>query len=185
MMEGEEVERMQVMLPPGHVIATMITEHEAILEFLDELDWVNRSIQEMTEYSPDQEEFERLNHIAEHLVETESHHRREEQVLFAELAKRGIEESPEVMRQEHEALRPAKRRLLGLARSAGAADFDAFKEELAELTEAIVPALRAHIFNENNILYPLALQVIDDDAAWQQLKAACDAIGYCCFSPQT
>jgi hypothetical protein len=49
---------MQVMLPPGHVIATM---------------------------------------IAEHPVKTESHHRREEQVLLPELEKRGIEGPPSAL----------------------------------------------------------------------------------------
>jgi uncharacterized protein len=184
-MDDDQVEKMQMELPKGHTVSTMMSEHEAILEFLDELDWVNRSIQEMSEYTPGQEEFERLNHIAEHLVETERHHRREEQVLFPELERRGVEGPPAVMRQEHEQLRPRKQRLLELARSAEAADFDAFKQELAELTETIVPMLRAHIFKENNVLYPMALQVIDDESVWRQLKAACDEIGYCCFTPAT
>ncbi len=122
-MEGEEVEEMQIELPQGHLVATMITEH---------------------------------------LVETERHHEREERVLFPELEKRGIEGPPAVMREEHEKLRPKKRRLLELAQSADDADFHAFQRELADLTETIVPMLRAHIFKENNDLYPLALQVIDD-----------------------
>jgi uncharacterized protein len=184
-MDEEQVERMQVGLPEGHVLTTMIAEHEAILEFLDELDWINRSIQEMTQYAPDQEEFERLIHIAEHLVEAEQHHQREEQVLFPELEKRGIEGPPAVMRQEHEELRPRKRRLNELSRSAVAGDFDRFKRELAELVDYIVPTLRAHIFKENNILYPMALQAIDDESVWRRLKTACDAIGYCCFTPET
>jgi uncharacterized protein len=182
-MNGEEVEKMLMELPQEHVVATMISEHETILEFLDELDWVNRSIQEMTEYAPEQEEFERLHHIAEHLVETERHHRREEQVLFPELEKRGVEGPPAVMRQEHAALRPTERRLLEVARSAGAGDFEAFQQELAELTAIIVPRLRDHIFKENNVLYPMSLRVIDDASVWHRLKAACDEIGYCCFTP--
>ncbi len=183
-MEEEQVERMLAELPRGHVVATMISEHEAILEFLDELDWINRSIQEMAQYAEDQEEFDRLQHIAEHLVETERHHEREEQVLFPELEKRGVAGPPAVMRQEHAELRPRKARLLELARDAGAGDFDAFKRELADLTDFIVPALRAHIFKENNVLYPMALQMIEDESVWRRLKEVCDGIGYCCFTPE-
>jgi DUF438 domain-containing protein len=182
-MDEEQVEKMLVELPEGHILSTMIGEHEALLEFLDELDWVNRSIQEMTEYTPGQEEFERLTHLARHLVEAESHHRREEQVLFPELEKRGVEEPPAVMRQEHEEMRPRKQRLKELAQNVSTADFNRFKRELGELVDYLVPTLRSHIFKENNILYPVALHAIDDESVWRRLKSDCDAVGYCCFSP--
>jgi uncharacterized protein len=182
-MDEEQVEKILAELPKEHVLSTMIAEHEAILEFLDELDWIDRSIQEMAQYTPGQEEFERLTHIARHLVETERHHRREEQVLFPELEKRGVEGPSAVMRREHEELRPAVKRLKELAQSVGSADFARFKRELAELTDFIVPTLRAHIFKENDILYPVALHAIRDESVWHQLKAACDEIGYCCFTP--
>ena len=53
-----------------------------------------------------------------------------------------------------------------------------------ELAGFIVPTLREHIYKENNILYPAALQVIEDDRVWQKLKDECDSIGYCCFTPE-
>jgi DUF438 domain-containing protein len=46
-----------------------------------------------------------------------------------------------------------------------------------------VPALRDHIFKENNVLYPAALEVIEDESVWTRLKQECDKIGYCCFKP--
>lgn len=180
----DEVAQMRASLPQGHVVATMVSEHEVILGFLDELDRVNRSIQSMTEYAPDAEEFARLGHIAEHLVETERHHQREEDVLFPEMEKRGVHGPPTVMRAEHDQLRPRKHALKELSGRGTQVDFQDFKHQLAELVGFIVPTLREHIAKENNILYPTALQVIDDDAVWQRLKAACDEIGYCCFTPE-
>ncbi|MBN1361758.1 MAG: DUF438 domain-containing protein [Sedimentisphaerales bacterium] len=180
----DQVTQMKTSLPKGHIVATMVSEHEAILGFLDELDRVNRSIQAMSEYAPQAEEFARLSHIAEHLVETERHHQREEEVLFPELEKRGVHGPPTVMRAEHAELRPRKHALKQLCERGARMDFEDFKRQLAELAGFIVPTLREHIAKENNILYPTALQVIDDDTVWQRLKAACDEIGYCCFTPE-
>jgi DUF438 domain-containing protein len=57
-------------------------------------------------------------------------------------------------------------------------------EMLDEQVGFIASTLREHIFKENNILYPMALQVVADEGVWQRLKTECDAIGYCCFTPQ-
>ncbi len=43
--------------------------------------------------------------------------------------------------------------------------------------------LRDHIFKENNILYPMAVQVILEPEKWADMKLKCDEIGYCCFTP--
>lgn len=179
----DQVAQMKGSLPKGHIVATMVSEHEAILEFLDELDQINRSVQAMTDPGSQKKAIARVDHIATHLVETERHHQREEEVLFPELEKRGVHGPPAVMRAEHDQLRPRKHALKELCKGAEAMEFDEFKRQLADLAGFIVPTLREHIAKENNILYPTALQVIDDETVWQRLKAACDEIGYCCFTP--
>jgi len=182
---GEQVEKMKAELPKGHIVSTLVSEHDVILGFLDQLQQVNDAIQQMSAYPGPTEEFRKLAHIAEHLVETERHHQREEDVLFPELEQRGVDGPPAVMRQEHNQLRPRKRELKEMTEQVGEMDFDAFKERLDELAGFIVPVLRDHIFKENNILYPTALQVIGPDAeVWQRLKDECDEIGYCCFTPE-
>ncbi len=176
---------MKATLPKGHIVSTLVSEHDMILGFLDKLRQVGDSIAQMPKYPGQTEEFRLLAHIAEHLVETERHHQREEDVLFPELEKRGVYGPPAVMRQEHDQLRPRKHELKELVERVGKMDFDAFKERLGELVGFIVPTLRDHIFKENNILYPTALQVIGSDAeVWQRLKAECDETGYCCFTPE-
>jgi DUF438 domain-containing protein len=39
-----------------------------------------------------------------------------------------------------------------------------------------------HILKVNNILFPMALNVIDDQTIWLRLKNDCDKVGYCCFA---
>ncbi len=183
-MLGEQVEELKAEVPPGHVVHTLVSEHENILEFLDLLEELNRAIQAMQSYDLDREEFETLRHVAAHLVETEAHHQREEEVLFPEMEKRGVTGPPEIMRMEHELLWPQKKELEELAESAGEMDFDEFQRRLDAAVEFIVPTLRDHIFKENNILYPAAVRVIEDEELWDEMKEQCDRVGYCCFTPE-
>ncbi|MFQ6000104.1 MAG: DUF438 domain-containing protein [Anaerolineae bacterium] len=183
-MLGDEVERMKEDLKPRHVIHTMVSEHERILGFLDELEKANQTIQQMGSYNGEREEFKKLMHIAEHLVGAESHHQREEDVLFPEVEKRGVFGPPQVMRMEHKELRRRKEELKELAETVDRVDFDTFKERLDAVAKFITFTLRDHIFKENNILYPTALQVIQEDEIWDEMRLKCDRIGYCCFTPE-
>lgn len=178
-------------LPEGHVLDTLYKEHDEILGFLDKLDAVNGRIQRKATYEAGDRDYDLLRHLADHLVGAEKHHAREEDVLFPELEKRGVSGPPRIMRMEHDDFRPRKRRLLEVADRAvqgapelGTPDgFATFKRDVAELAPYIGFRLRDHIFKENTILYPTALETIDDEATWRAMKDHCDAIGYCCFSP--
>jgi DUF438 domain-containing protein len=169
-------------LPAGHVIKTLIDEHETFLCFLDDLDFVNQSIQRMDDYLPSREEYRRLNHIAEQLIGADLHHKREENILFPEMEKRGLNAPLAAIRKEHEEITRYKNRLLYLARNAADMDFLSFAAQLNEIVYALVPMFREHILKVNNILFPIALSVIDDNDVWLRLKIDCDKVGYCCFA---
>ncbi|MEM4318545.1 MAG: hemerythrin domain-containing protein [Candidatus Pacearchaeota archaeon] len=174
-------EKIKSKLELGHPIHTLMSEHEIILSFLDKIKKINSKIQKMKSYRKDKS-FEILKNTAEHLIEAESHHEREEKVLFPELEKRGIFGPPEVMKEEHRILRKAKKELSGLAKMP-IKNFSQFKERLKELENLITPTLKDHIAKEDNILYPMSLQVIKNEKEWAMIKKKCDKIGYCCFTP--
>ncbi len=183
-MLGDELTGVKTQLPVGHMIHTLVNEHDAILKFLDSLEQVNAAVQQMERYDGSREEFVELAHIADHLVEAESHHRREEEVLFPELERRGITGPTRIMRMEHDILRPLKKELQQLAATVSQENFAVFRENLDRVSNVLVPTLRDHIFKENTILYPTALQTIGADSPlWEQMKQAADRIGYCCFTP--
>jgi len=171
-------------LPVGHMIDTLQKEHEKILSFLDKLEAANQRIQKMKSYQAEDKEWQELKHITEHLIDAEPHHQREEQILFPSLKKRGVFGPPQVMLQEHEELRKHKHELERLVNEAGAIDFNDLKKQLDAIAKFLVFNLRDHIFKENNILYPTALEVITESGAWQEMKIAADKIGYCCFTPK-
>jgi DUF438 domain-containing protein len=180
---SDEVEGFRRTLPTGHPVDTLMAEHEVILETLDELEALNQAVQRAERL--DAEQIERLEHIATHLVEAESHHQREEEALFPELEGRGVTGPPRIMRLEHEDLRARKHALRELAENAETLAFADFKERLDELAAYLVFNLRDHIFKEDNILYPAAVEVVGDPSVWDEVKVQSDEIGYCCFTPST
>ena len=183
-MLGDQLADLKAKLPPGHVVHTMMREHDYILEFLDELDGINKEVQQMHAFDPTREEWERLRHIADHLVEAEPHHQREEEVLFPKLEEQGVTGPPRIMRMEHVDLRHHKHELQELSLDVSEMEFDRFKEELKRVANFLVFHLRDHIFKENNILYPTAVEMIQDDSVWEELHKEADEIGYCCFTPE-
>lgn len=180
----DEAEKLKRALKAGHVIHTMIREHEKILGFLDRLEKTNENIQEMENYNRGKNEFHNLLHIAKHLIEAEPHHKREEEIIFPEVEKRGVYGPPQVMRMEHEEFRTHKKEIFDLAKNVSKMNFDIFKKRLNTTVKLILLTLRDHIFKENNILYPIAVQIIQEKSVWKKMKEQCDKIGYCCFTPK-
>jgi hypothetical protein len=180
-MLSDEVQSFRAELAKGHPVDTLMAEHEVILEALAELERLNREVQKGDALSGEQAET--LTHIATHLVEAELHHQREEEALFPELEQRGVTGPPRMMRIEHEKLRARKHALLELAEEAETIPFEELRSRLNALTTYLVFNLRDHIFKEDNILYPAAVEVVTDAAVWERVKLDCDEIGYCCFTP--
>ena len=63
-------------------------------------------------------------------------------------------------------------------------DFEDFKDNLQSLSKEICFELKDHIFKENYILYPTALEAIKDEKLWENMIEKCDDIGYCPFTPK-
>lgn len=176
------LEKLKSKLRPGHVLHTLISEHEFIFGFLSKLELLNDAIQKNSADPAKAAEISELKNVAEHLIGAEPHHKREEDVLFPEMEARDVFGPPSVMRQEHEELRAKKKELKDLVDNADTAGLS--KEKLQEISRYLVPTLKEHIDKENNILYPLAFEVIKEKSVWTDMKNHCDKIGYCCFTPE-
>lgn len=177
-------EQLLELLPKGHVIHTLVNEHVRILDLLREIDQIRIKLLTLDVIEEDQDTLEKLRKVAELLLETENHHLREERVLFSEMEKRGIIGPSQVIHQEHELLRHLKRRLVRLA-STGLEkrSFSIVKTEIDETADRLISNLVSHIHKEDYVLYPAALQVIDDPTTWASMRERCDEIGYGPFTP--
>ncbi|MCK4577775.1 MAG: hemerythrin domain-containing protein [Candidatus Marinimicrobia bacterium] len=170
-------------LPAGHVIHTMVTEHVKILGFLRKLDELKGTLQLHKSADEGISVIEDIGRLAQNLIDAEPHHAREEKVLFPRLVGRGTSGPPHAMLQEHVLLRKLKQRLFDLASyEAKSTTFQARRKAIIEVIDRLVPNLALHISKEDNVLYPMALEVIDDPLIWDQMKLQCDDIGYCSFT---
>jgi len=179
---GDQVAKLRAKLPYSHIVRTILVEHEMMLCFLADLEDLNRDIQQMAYCSPASIEIRKLNHIVSHLVSTGDHRFREDEVIFPELERHGYYGPPEIVKIEQLGLDACKREMAELAQAAGRKiDFSKFKARLDSAIKYLVPHMRRQILTEDNILYPIAIEVITDNGVWDRLKALCDQIGYCGF----
>ncbi|ACD22474.1 DUF438 domain-containing protein [Clostridium botulinum] len=179
-----ELDKIKTKLEPDHVLYTLISEHDKILEFLTELEEINFKIQKLKSYNSGSEEFEALKTVVNNILDAENHHQREEKVLFVEMEDRKITGPTRIMRMEHDDLRAKKKFLKQTAEEVYQLEFNEFKEKVDDTAKYIVFNLRDHIFKENYILYPTAIETIKEKEIWKHMKKKCDEIGYCGFTPK-
>jgi DUF438 domain-containing protein len=179
-----ELDKIKTNIEPGHVVHTLIAEHDKILEFLTELEGINFEIQKLESYDSNLKEFEALKSVVNNILDAENHHQREEQVLFAEMEDRSITGPTRIMRMEHDDLRSKKKFLLQTAEEVSKLEFNEFKDRVDDTAKYIIFNLRDHIFKENYILYPTAIESIKEKETWEVMKKRCDEIGYCGFTPK-
>ncbi len=172
-----ELEKMNISLKQGHVLYKLVKEHERILFHLDDLEKLNRHILGIKDLGTEKQVIEKLFYIVNHLFDVERHTKREEEVIFPELEQRGIYGPPNVLRTEHREINGWKGKLKEIVANGEWDDFNQFKRDLKLVTEVLTVKLRDHIYKEDNILFPSALQLIPKDR-WKDLKLKCDDIGY-------
>lgn len=179
----ESLDKQKIELDADHPIYVLMEEHNVILKYIEELKSIIQRVGGATSFDDVADDVHRLGYVAEHLMEVEKHNVREENVLFPYLEKHGISEPPAVMWAEHNELKEKKKQLLKLSEIHGKIAFKDFAKQLADIGGYIIEALSSHVYKENHILYPAALQTIGD-GEWREIREQCDELGYCCFTPK-
>lgn len=133
----------------------LFEEHQVIQRVLEALEAAARRVEEGEEMGP--EYFLEAAQFVRGFADG-CHHRKEENVLFKEMARHGVpvEGGPiGVMLSEHEQGREAIRGMVDSAERWGKGEITA-RLEMVEYAREYVDLLRKHIYKENNILFPLA-----------------------------
>ena len=177
-LEGQSI-NVRSQLPANHVLRMVLAEHELIKCFLADLEDVAEAISGRNELTSTCSEFMRLSHIVEHLNATEEHIEREEDVIFPYLQKHGWTSLCRAAHSDHSYIKIAIDDLCRLVGTFQPARSKEFKIRLNSITKYLCPTLTEHLFQEDNILFPIALEVIRDGGLWKKIKTICDDIGYC------
>ncbi|MEM2111259.1 MAG: DUF438 domain-containing protein, partial [Candidatus Bathyarchaeia archaeon] len=178
----EQLEKQKMEVPPGNPISILSDEHSILLEILEKLNIITDKIQQSSSISDIGNEITQLRHVSEDLLDAEKHYLREENVLFPILEKHGITEPPAIMWMEHNQLREKKSQLKNLVERYDSMSFQDFKKQLVETVSSLSSVLSSHLYKENNILFPMALQVFTDEELIE-IQKEFDEIGYCSFTP--
>jgi len=177
-LEGREA-NLRERLPADHVLRIILAEHELTRCFLADLDSLVREIVTLERMTDTSMEFMRLSHVAEHLHAMLEHIEREDDVLFPALRQHGWSALAAAPGRAHEQIRGHIDSLLRLLGTFRAERFDAFKQQLALLSQTLIQVILEHLHEEDNLLFPIALEVVKEPEAWHRIKRLCDEIGYC------
>jgi DUF438 domain-containing protein len=166
-------------LPNNHIIRKVIAEHDLTRCYLAELEDLAVEIDMMETITDVCLQFRKLTHIIEHLDAMEEHIEREEDVIFPMLKKHGWKALCRASQSDHVYIRIAVSDLIKLIAGFKKSKIEEFKIRLKSITKYLCPRMKDHLFQEENILYPIALELVRDESIWQKMKEVCDEIGYC------
>lgn len=178
---GTEAASLRDTLPQGHVLRMVFAEHDLVLYYLATLESINISIQSLHGWEGNKKLFDKITHIVRHICDMDAHHTREERVILPQLAAYGYNDLSQIICGEHDRLHKSRIELKMLADTIEKVDFQYWKQRFEDVIGSFVSSAREHIYKEETILFPAALKVIQDPRVWENMKAACDEIGICCF----
>jgi len=166
-------------LPPGHLLRKILAEHDLTRCLLVDLRDVTQTIDRADYITDTNSEFRKLAHIAMHLSAMEEHFEREDDVIFPILKKHGWTTLCSSVESDHAYLKIAIGDLVRLVKTFDEEKFEEFRIRLKALASYLCPAMWEHLLQEDNVLYPIALEIVDDKKVWDKVKSLCDEIGYC------
>jgi len=166
-------------LPYSHILRKVMAEHEITRCYLADLEAVVKEIDVMENFTDVCSQFRRLAHITEHLNAMEEHIEREEDIIFPFLKKHGWKTLCRTAENDHIYIRVAVDDLIKLIVTFRQQKTSRFKVKLKSISRYLLKRMRENLFQEDNILYPIALEIVNDDNVWEKMKGICDDIGYC------
>ena len=160
-------------MPAGHPIHTLMAENEVFTKIASDLDILLQQLQiNSTKFGelekPLQEALDKLSRV-------EIHYQRKENQLFPYLEKHGATAPPKVMWSVHDDIRAM---LKETKKAFENRDVTTFLEKCESCKQAIVDM----IYKENRILFPLALELLDE-SEWIDIRKGEGDIGYAFEEP--
>jgi hypothetical protein len=168
-------------VPEWHPIHVLVKEHEFLQDSVVNFKILNDKINEKNNFSEALPLIIKIQEYIDKFDKIELYFQKEENALFPVLEKHGIEKPPIIMWKEHDVFRELRKRLKELKNKRDE-NFETFKEKLWKISTGIVDLILNHIHKEHFVLFPSALQALDENE-WKLIREEFDKIGYCCYNP--
>lgn len=170
-------------VPPGHPVDTFKRENKALEEYIDKAKELFNKGNKLKDEDV-KEYLLQLKGVFNNLSDVEKHYKRKEYLLFPFLEKAGITGPPKVMWGKHDETRA----LLNAAHEALSPKESVSSEEIPALILMVllpaVEAIEGLIMKEEEILLPMSLDTLNDEA-WYQIYTETPQFGFTLYDPQT
>ena len=165
-------------LPDNHILQKIWAEHTLARCYLADLAQITEEIDHLDSLTDVSSEFRRLLQAIDHFYRFKRHIEREEDIIFPYLRKHGWKGLCKADEDEHKKIVTYIDNLVVLASSLNTIEFDHFKDYLQKFVKHFVPLVREHLSYEEELLWPIALVVIDNAETWETIKAFCNEFEY-------
>jgi hypothetical protein len=163
---------------PGHPVYTFLAENGAAGRVLDALQEALGALK----VAPDADRLEQARARLQELRKYEKHYLRKENILFPYLERHGFVGPSSVMWAIHDDIRARWKALDALLSSGPDDDSTAFSAQIDEVFEPLSTAIREMFYKEENILYPTALEKLNEEE-WMEIRTQEPEVGYCYVEP--
>ena len=158
---------------PGHPVFTFKAENRALERLISKT--IRPLLNELKDNNND-ENMQKLKEALDKLWEVDRHYLRKENLLFPFMEKYDIVAPPKVMWGVDDEIRADIKEAKRLV--AENADISL----VSEAVEKAISRVEEMIFKEENILFPMVLETLDEDE-WLKIAKESDSIGYCLYTP--
>lgn len=176
---GDQLHKLWSSLPHSHIIRKLLAEHEIYQCMLADLKDVNRAVQRADSLSDTSMEIRKFAHIVQHLAATQEHTLYEDDILYPVLRQMKLGNLVKMMKTDHSYIKFGVNSMIRLLDDFDELDLLEFKVRLDSSCEFVINAFGEHLFVENYIVFPLAVERITDPKVWESLRSCCDEMGYC------
>ena len=177
----KSVENQEHIVPTGHPIHTLMSEHVILMEYANELDSLVASIAE-GEREPKAAFLVRIRELIGFLAESESHYQREENAIFPVLEKHGLTGPPQAMWSMHQDIHKLEKELFSL-NSESDAELSNNLKKMNDIASSLAEHIADHFHKENNIIFPASMRLFTEKE-WDIAVHDFDDIGYCSYTPR-
>ncbi len=177
----KSVENQEHIVPTGHPIHTLMSEHVILMEYANELDSLVASIAE-GEREPKAAFLVRIRELIGFLAESESHYQREENAIFPVLEKHGLTGPPQAMWSMHQDIHKLEKELFSL-NSESDAELANNLGKMKDIVSELAVHIADHFYKENNIIFPTSMRLFTEKE-WDIAVHDFDDIGYCSYTPR-
>lgn len=160
---------------PGHPVFTFKAENRAIERLIRKS--IKPALDQLkTETSEDLRD--QLLTNLEKLLDLDKHYSRKENLLFPYMEKYGITAPPKVMWGVDDEIRLELKEAVKLLKESTSVG-----EEVRNKIQAATDRVEEMIFKEENILFPMVLETLNEDE-WLKIAKESAEIGYCLYEPK-